>query len=55
MSIIYRYLTIQIAKYFGIVMAFVVSIYMAVDFFEKIDDFMEAGFPVSKVFIFFIF
>ena len=55
MSIIYRYLTIQIAKYFGIVMAFVISIYVAVDFFEKIDNFMKAGFPLSKVFIFFIF
>lgn len=53
MSIIHRYLTVQISKYFSIVLTFVVSIYLAVDFFEKIDDFMESGLPFSKVSIFF--
>lgn len=55
MSIIYKYLTAQILKYFGIVMTFVIGVYLAVDFFEKIDDFMEAGLPLSKVFVFFLF
>ena len=54
MPIIFRYLTIQISKYFGIVLAFVIGIYIAVDFFEKIDDFMEAGLQLSKVLTFFI-
>lgn len=36
------------------VLAFVVGIYLAVDFFERIDDFMEAGLPFSKVLTFFM-
>ncbi len=54
MSIIYKYITIQISKYFGIVLIFVVSVYLAVDFFEKVDDFMEAGIPLSKMLFYFI-
>ena len=53
MTIVYRYITIQISKYFSIVLAFVVGIYLAVDFFEKVDDFMEAGIPVVKMLYFF--
>ena len=53
MSIIYKYITIQILKYFGIVMAFVVGIYVAVDFFDRVDDFIEAGIPASKMMLFF--
>ncbi|RLC10700.1 MAG: LPS export ABC transporter permease LptG [Deltaproteobacteria bacterium] len=55
MSIIARYLTLEICKYVGFVLAVVVGIYVAVDFFEKIDDFLEAGLPLSKAFIFLIF
>lgn len=54
MSILYRYLTLQIFKYFGMVLTFVVAIYLVVDFFEKIDDFMKAGLPFSKVLTFFM-
>jgi lipopolysaccharide export system permease protein len=53
MTIIYKYITIQISKYFGIVLAFVVGIYLAVDFFERVDDFMEAGIPKLKMLFFF--
>lgn len=53
MTIIYKYITIQISKYFGIVLAFVVGIYLAVDFFERVDDFIEAGIPFSKMTFFF--
>lgn len=53
MSIIYKYITIQILKYFGIVLTFVVGIYLAVDFFERVDDFIEAGIPFSKMIFFF--
>jgi len=55
MSIFHRYLTFQVSKYFCIVLVFVVGIYLAVDFFERIDDFMEAGLPLSKVLTFFMF
>lgn len=54
MSIIHKYLTAEIFKYFGIVMVAVVGVYLSVDFFEKIDDFIEAGLPYSKAFSFFV-
>jgi len=53
MSIIFRYITFQVLKYFGIVLSFVIGIYLAVDFFERIDDFIEAGIPLSKMIVFF--
>lgn len=55
MSTIYKYITIQISKYFGIVMVFVVGIYLAVDFFERVDNFIEAGIPLSKMIFFLAF
>ena len=53
MSIIYKYLIREIFKIFGIVLALVIGIYVFLDFIEKIDNFMEAGLPFSKAFIFF--
>jgi len=53
MPILYKYITKQILKYFGIVLAFVVGIYVAVDFFERVDDFIEASQPFSKMMLFF--
>ena len=53
MSIIYKYITLQTSKYFGIVLAFVVGIYLTVDFFERVDDFIEAGIPFSKMIFYF--
>ncbi|QTA84355.1 LPS export ABC transporter permease LptG [Desulfonema magnum] len=55
MLIISKYLIREIFKYVGIVLAMVVGIYVAVDFFEKIDNFIEAGVPFSKAIVFFIF
>lgn len=55
MSIVNKYISSEILRYFGIVLAMVVSIYIAVDFFEKIDDFLEAHLPFSTALIFFIF
>jgi lipopolysaccharide export system permease protein len=49
MSLINKYLTIEILKYFCIILAAVVSIFLAVDFFEKIDNFMEASLPFLKI------
>ena len=53
MSILYKYIAKQILKYFGIVMAFVIGIYVAVDFIERVDDFIEASQPFSKMMLFF--
>ena len=55
MSIIHKYLTREIFKCLFFVLAVVVSIYVAVDFFEKIDNFMEAGLPFSRIFVFITF
>lgn len=54
MTILDRYLTREILKYFALVLALVVGVYLAVDFFEKIDNFMEAGVPLSRAGIYFI-
>ena len=53
MSIIGKYLTYEILKFFCIILLTVIGIYLAVDFFEKIDNFLEAGLPLSKVLTFF--
>ncbi|MCP4348076.1 MAG: LPS export ABC transporter permease LptG [Desulfobacterales bacterium] len=55
MSIVHKYLAKEIFKYIGIVLGAVVSIYVAVDFFEKVDDFIEANIGFSKIITFFIF
>jgi lipopolysaccharide export system permease protein len=55
MSIIHKYLTVEIFKCLFFVLAAVISIYLSVDFFEKIDNFIEAGLPFSKIFVFLIF
>jgi lipopolysaccharide export system permease protein len=55
MSIIYKYLSREILKNFGVILVAVICIYLAVDFFEKIDDFMEAGLPFSRAATFFFY
>lgn len=55
MSIIYNYVNREIFKSFGVIIVVVISIYVAIDFFEKIDDFMEAGLPFSRVLSFFLY
>ena len=53
MSVIKRYLTREILKQFGLVLLAVVTIYVVVDFFEKSDNFVKAGLPVSRTLTFF--
>jgi lipopolysaccharide export system permease protein len=48
MSILDRYLIKEILKHFAIVLGAVIVIYVAVDFFENIDRFLEAGVPISR-------
>ena len=48
LTIINRYVSIELIKIFLIILFAVVSIFLAVDFFEKIDDFLEAGLPVKR-------
>ena len=49
MTILDKYLIREIFRYFFMVLILVVAIYLAVDFFEKIDNFMEAGLPFSRI------
>ncbi len=55
MNLLNRYLLVQFLKYFFTVNAGFVSIYVLVDFFEKIDHFTNAGKPMSMVLKYFIF
>ncbi len=55
MTILYRYVTREILIYFFIVLAAVLSIYVAVDFIEKIDNFMEAGVPAGRCVVYLLF
>ncbi|MBI9084061.1 MAG: LPS export ABC transporter permease LptG [Desulfobacterales bacterium] len=55
MRIINRYIAREVLKTFSLMLVMVVGIYLAVDFFEKIDDFMEAGLPISRAMAFFAY
>ena len=52
MPIIYRYVIKEILRYAAIILITVVGIYLVVDFFERIDNFMEAGLPVSRTLVY---
>ena len=47
MVTIEKYLSRQIYKFFGIILMLVVGIYLIVDFFERIDDFMKADVSIT--------
>ena len=55
MNIIVRFISREIIKYFSLVLVMVIGIYMAVDFLEKVDDFMEAGIGLSRMVTFFVY
>lgn len=54
MSIIDRYITGEILKYFCIIFVAIVGIYLIVDFFDEIDVFLESGLSFPKAFFYFI-
>lgn len=55
MYILHKYLIRELLKHFGTTMATVVGIYLVVDFFEKLNNFMEAGASLSTAFQFILF
>jgi lipopolysaccharide export system permease protein len=55
MTILYRYVTREILIFFSIVLTAVISIYVAVDFIEKVDNFMEAGLPASRCAVYLLY
>ena len=54
MLLLNRYILTQFIRIFSTVAAGFAAIYILIDFFEKIDKFMEAGKPLSLVFKFFL-
>ncbi|MBT8342509.1 MAG: LPS export ABC transporter permease LptG [Desulfatitalea sp.] len=55
MTIISRYITRQIGKYFILILVIVLGIYVTVDFIDKIDNFMEAGVSLRRTVVYFVF
>lgn len=55
MSIIGRYVTREITRYFGIILLIVLGIYLTVDFIEKVDNFLLAGLAWQRAFLYFIY
>jgi lipopolysaccharide export system permease protein len=55
MSIISKYLITEICRYVLLVLTVVVAIYVAVDFFERIDNFIESGVPFPRAVVYFTF
>jgi len=53
MHAVHKYLATQVVKYFCLVLMAVVGIYVVVDFFERIDDVLEASLPLSRSLVFF--
>lgn len=54
MTILDRYIGQQVIRYFGATFAMVTVIYMIADFFEKVNNLIESGLPVSKAALYFL-
>jgi len=55
MTIIHSYITRMFFKYFAIVLGMVIVIYLSIDFFGKIDNFIEASTPASQIIAYFLY
>lgn len=55
MNLLNRYLLKQFIKFFTTVSCGFISLYLLIDFFEKFDNFTEAGKPIAEVIKFFVF
>ena len=53
MLIINTYLSREICKFFCLLLTVVLGVYLIVDFFQKLDDFFEAGLPISRALVYF--
>ena len=54
MLILDRYFIREVFKFLGIILVTVISIFLAVEFFEKIDDFIEAGVSMQRAAAYFL-
>ncbi|MGM0451670.1 MAG: LPS export ABC transporter permease LptG [Thermodesulfobacteriota bacterium] len=55
MTVIHRYLIRSFMKYFAIVLAMVVVIYLSIDFFGKIDNFLASDLGAGQILLFFLY
>jgi len=55
MTVIHRYISRLFFKYFGIVLGVVIAIYLSIDFFGRIDKFIEAEIAPSLIAAFFLY
>lgn len=55
MTILNRYITREILVCFAIILVAVLSIYLAIDFIEKIDNFMEAGVHAIRCLVYLLY
>jgi lipopolysaccharide export system permease protein len=55
MTIVSRYIAREVVKFMFILTIGLLVIYLAVDFFEKIDDFLENDIPLSKALLYFAY
>ena len=53
MTILDKYLAREIIKYLTTVIIAVVGVYLAVDFFQKIDNFILADIPLKRMIVYF--
>lgn len=54
MTVLDRYLTREVIRYFSATFALVTIVYMLADFFEKVDNLVESGLPFAKATLYFI-
>jgi lipopolysaccharide export system permease protein len=54
MRVISRYISLELAKIIAICLGAFIAIYLVIDFFERIDDFLEAKLPLSLALHFFM-
>lgn len=55
MGVVNRYIAFEIIKFFLILMVMLMVIYVAVDFFENIEDFLEENIPPMRIASFFLY
>jgi lipopolysaccharide export system permease protein len=55
MTVIHKYISRLFFKYFGIVLGVVIVIYLSIDFFQRIDNFLEDGIAPSLIAAFFLY
>lgn len=55
MNIISRYIIKEVLKIYGLVLGVVIGLYLAIDFLEKVDNFLEVGLPISRLLAFLLY